>query len=343
MSGLTVPAVELAIDDRIRDRLDALMEVMSLDFRAMAVAVGLDPATSFRGKRIHFLDFGESDLTGFDFSGADLTGCDFSRAKIGGVNFAGACLDKARGVKEKRVPMVFISYARADLDAAQTVANRLKRRGISFFIDESFRVGQVFGAKISDELKKASHFLFIASPRSLQSKSVIAELNAAIRIRMMYDGELAFIAVLHGLTASQTSFDLQHWLIVDFDGLDAALDHIAADILRWPPPRPASVSTVGEEPSKYLDHLPVDVDPKLGFSAEEGYWCEQSTEGMLRSSPTRTFGISFHEDLLTAELRKKPDGSEYLLIRAATSDEVRSVMANDDWVEEGERGDDYNE
>ena len=119
-------------------------------------------------------------------------------------------------------------------------------------------------------------------------------------------------------------FGFQNWsLLAKYLNAGSALASTRA--------RPASVSAGGEVPSKYLDHLPVHVDLDLGFSNEEEYWCEQATEAMLRSAPIHSFGISFHEDLLTAELRVKPDSSEYLFIRAATSNEVHRLVDDDHW------------
>lgn len=83
-----LPVLELSKE--VADRLDALLAVETADFPAMAAAAGLDPKTSFRGKDLRGVDFGESDLSGFDFTDADLRGCNFLRARISQTIFANA-------------------------------------------------------------------------------------------------------------------------------------------------------------------------------------------------------------------------------------------------------------
>lgn len=96
-------AVDWMLDEHTQGRLEAVVDVQRLDFRAMTEAARLDPATSFRGKILSGLDFGASDLAGFDFTDADLSNCDFSRAATDGAVFTGAELKGARGLYSKAV------------------------------------------------------------------------------------------------------------------------------------------------------------------------------------------------------------------------------------------------
>ncbi|ATX64615.1 WD40 repeat domain-containing protein [Roseinatronobacter bogoriensis] len=82
-------AIEMCLPAAARRRIEDLTAEPSDDFVAMVRAAGLDPKTSFRGKKLK-VDFGASDLSGFDFSGADLSGSDLSRAKLAGATMIGA-------------------------------------------------------------------------------------------------------------------------------------------------------------------------------------------------------------------------------------------------------------
>lgn len=100
-------------------------------FRAMAQAVGLDPAKDFRGASLRELDMRDEDLTGFDFSDADLSGCDFRRSKIEGCNFTNADLTGVIGLDYSSVsvdePYVAQMKTERDNDSLQ------RKRG--FIID----------------------------------------------------------------------------------------------------------------------------------------------------------------------------------------------------------------
>lgn len=69
------PVVPLDVDDRTRERLDAMLGVTTLDFAAMVRAAGLDPKTAFRGRVLRDIDFGDSDLSEFDFTGTEFVNC----------------------------------------------------------------------------------------------------------------------------------------------------------------------------------------------------------------------------------------------------------------------------
>lgn len=231
MPVLKAPSVELAVDDRIKDRLGALMEVSTLDFRAMTFAAGLDPKTSFRGKRIHFLDFGESDLTGFDFSGADLTGCNFSHAKIDGAVFAAARLDKVRGIK-KRVPNVFISYSSVDCEIARFIADGLESRDVVYFmVDDYVSVIQVIENNLIEIIQEKAQMLFIASAKSLKDFYTNVKLNYTIDKFIRQNFKITI--VLADVSTKELPSYLHNMLTVNIFDLEFSLDRIAEVANQW--------------------------------------------------------------------------------------------------------------
>jgi uncharacterized protein YjbI with pentapeptide repeats len=90
---------DITLSAPLQQKVEAVLQQKTADFRAMTEAAGLDPAHSFRGKTLRNIDFGTSNLWGFDFTGADLSGSDFSQAKTQGACFVGATLDDALGYR----------------------------------------------------------------------------------------------------------------------------------------------------------------------------------------------------------------------------------------------------
>lgn len=231
MSVLKTHSVELAIDHRIKDRLGALMEVSTLDFRAMAVAAGLNPTTSFRGIRVHFLDFGESDLTGFDFSGADLTGCDFSRAKIDGAIFAGACLNELYGVK-MRAPEVFISYTPGDHIIARSIADGLNARGIQQLLSSNHVYG--FDKNSIPDIetsKRPIHFFVVTTQENFIISWIIKQLNRSVA--KTFGKGIIFAIFLIGNDLLKRFEGFPNLRILNLDNLDSNLDIIATELIDY--------------------------------------------------------------------------------------------------------------
>lgn len=227
MTDLTAPPLELAVDDRLKTRLAALLEVTTLDFPAMTRAAGLDPATSFRGTRIRGVDFGESDLTGFDFTGANLVDCDFSRARTEGAIFAGARLEGVSGLGRRL--MVLISRAFADNLVATAIVDGLQWRGVhgSITIDDEILNPAAF------TLHRPHIFLPIASQRSAASVWMNAEWRDSMSKAV--EGGLTIIPLLLDVTVEELPPPLQRFQALDLRDMDAALDHLAVEIFRERP------------------------------------------------------------------------------------------------------------
>lgn len=76
---------------------------------------------------------------------------------------------------------VFISYARADLDAANAVRQVLERNGISCWMDvEGIQTGEAFGEEIANAIETCKVVVFILSERSQQSRWTRKEVTTAI-------------------------------------------------------------------------------------------------------------------------------------------------------------------
>jgi hypothetical protein len=191
----------------------------------MAFAAGLDPKTSFRGIRIHFLDFGESDLTGFDFSGTDLTGCNFSRAKIDGAVFAGACLNKVRGMKKGKTE-VFISYSSTDYGAARLVADGLQSRNVLYFLSRfSFYTHTGMRNIINEEEEQINCLIFIISEKSLKYYYKIKNIENFIVKNNKKN--LMIFTVLVDITTYELPEFLRKVISIDLVDLEVSLDRIA--------------------------------------------------------------------------------------------------------------------
>lgn len=76
---------------------------------------------------------------------------------------------------------VFLSYSRADRDAAREFANRLADEGFSIWWDAALRAGETFDEVIEKALREAKSVIVLWSPRSVASRWVRAEATLADR------------------------------------------------------------------------------------------------------------------------------------------------------------------
>ena len=87
---------------------------------------------------------------------------------------------------------VFISYSRADADLARRLNDELQIRGkTTWFDQESIASGSDFQQEIDRGIESADNFLFILSPRSINSPYCAAEVEYAAQLHKR------FITVLH--------------------------------------------------------------------------------------------------------------------------------------------------
>lgn len=76
---------------------------------------------------------------------------------------------------------VFISHASADKPFVDRLASDLAQRGISLWYDKlDLRIGDSVPGKINEGLASSKYFIIVLSPRSVSSRWVQEELNAAL-------------------------------------------------------------------------------------------------------------------------------------------------------------------
>ncbi|TOG07990.1 hypothetical protein CGJ08_23885 [Vibrio parahaemolyticus] len=76
---------------------------------------------------------------------------------------------------------IFLSYPSPDVEMAQSVANKLKERGHSVFLDqESIHPGSHWHKDISRSLKEAEVFIALVTPNSDESYYFNVEVAGAI-------------------------------------------------------------------------------------------------------------------------------------------------------------------
>ncbi len=93
---------------------------------------------------------------------------------------------------------VFISYSRADADFARKLNDRLQELGkTTWFDQESIAVGEDFQKEIEKGIENCDNFVFIISPRSINSPYCADEVEYASKLNKR------FITILHDSVKSQ--------------------------------------------------------------------------------------------------------------------------------------------
>ena len=78
---------------------------------------------------------------------------------------------------------IFISYARKDRAAAETLRHDLERARSSVWLDDELTGGQAWWETILGQIRSCELFVFALSPDSLRSKACQAELRYAIALQ----------------------------------------------------------------------------------------------------------------------------------------------------------------
>jgi hypothetical protein len=148
---------------------------------------------------------------------------------------------------------VFVSYAQADKHIARQVAETLKNAGLRVWIDEwELAAGDSIAARIEEAVASSDILLVLLSPRSVESRWVQSELNAALS-RELRDRAITVVpaliedCVIPPLLADRQFLDLRtDWshalrrLVdqigsapdVDFSRLDStSFERLVADLL----------------------------------------------------------------------------------------------------------------
>jgi TIR domain/Restriction endonuclease len=84
-------------------------------------------------------------------------------------------------LETKRPAQVFLSYASEDKASARIIADALRHRGVSTWLDESEILwGENLVAKIESAARSSDHILLLLSPAAVKSDFVYAEMNLAL-------------------------------------------------------------------------------------------------------------------------------------------------------------------
>jgi hypothetical protein len=97
---------------------------------------------------------------------------------------------------QKREPVVFLSYARADLDVVQQVADRLAAAGIGVWSDTMLQPGQAWIQVIEEKLTTADFIAFFISPHSVGSAWVSKEMQIALHRQVSGEGGATILPIL---------------------------------------------------------------------------------------------------------------------------------------------------
>lgn len=112
--------------------------------------------------------------------------------------------------------LVFISYAREDIDAARRLAGDLKSRGVNtWFDEEQLLPGQRWKDEITKAVRSSDYFILLLSPHSVSKRGYIQhELRQALEIADERPGSVYVIPVRLQDDAAPPEGRLQelHWL-----------------------------------------------------------------------------------------------------------------------------------
>ena len=84
----------------------------------------------------------------------------------------------------KRKEIIFLSYAREDIEIAERIYNDLSKLGFNIWFDKkSLLAGQKWKIEIKKAIKNSSHFLALLSPRSVSKRGFVQkELKEALEL-----------------------------------------------------------------------------------------------------------------------------------------------------------------
>lgn len=80
----------------------------------------------------------------------------------------------------RRIPMVFISYAREDRTLVDRLTARLRRYRIKVWLDERLKGGESWRLEIATAIERVDALAFIVSPDSIESEEVEREVSFAL-------------------------------------------------------------------------------------------------------------------------------------------------------------------
>jgi len=97
---------------------------------------------------------------------------------------------------QKREPTVFLSYARADFEVVQQVADRLAAVGVRVWLDKMLQAGTNWTQEIERELSAADFVAFFISPHYVGSGWAKRELQIALHRQVSGEGGAVILPVI---------------------------------------------------------------------------------------------------------------------------------------------------
>src|SRR5712691_3600428 len=198
---------------------------------------------------------------------------------------------------ERRPQQLFLSYASADKDVAQKIADKLRHSGLRIWFSEyELQAGDSITERIQDAIAASDHLIVLLSPSSVRSNWVQRELNAALS-RELTSRAVTILPILiadcdiPSHLANRVYLDLRE----NFDqGLAQLVEQlgIAPDI---------DFSTLD---TRSFENLVVELLEQMGFSQVVREWQTAAGRVDIKASYTSTdpFGTA-KEEIWLAEIK----------------------------------------
>jgi hypothetical protein len=147
---------------------------------------------------------------------------------------------------------VFLSYSTTDRTAGDSIVADLRAAGLRVWYDKDYiTAGDRIREKINEGIKKSTSFLLLASRRSLDSRWVLNELDAAM-VREIKERRRVVIPILLGkITPSDLPVDLRGKNCLDLRG------GFAKSYRRCRPSLLRSLVVITKGPHKYRTVIPI--------------------------------------------------------------------------------------
>jgi Holliday junction resolvase-like predicted endonuclease len=188
---------------------------------------------------------------------------------------------KHRGTSDtSKRHQVFLSYAKADEEIAQRIADELRWRGISVWFDVyELKAGDSIAKAIEDAISASDYLIVLLSPNSVNSVWVQKELAAALS-RDLSARDITLLPVVIAdcdiplLLASYQLLDLRR----DFEaGVTRLVEQIGV----------APEIDFSELDGRSFENLVVDLLSRLGFTSIEREWASADMEVDIKASYAR--------------------------------------------------------
>ncbi|MGE0440850.1 MAG: toll/interleukin-1 receptor domain-containing protein [Gemmatimonadales bacterium] len=191
-------------------------------------------------------------------------------------------------------PVAFLSHTSEDRPIAARVAADLLANGVQVFYAEwEIRAGDSIVERVNAGLADCTHFIVLATPRSIAKPWVSAEMDAGFIRRIQ--GRSVFVPLRSELEVNQLPPLLQALYSPSLDSYDEAIPRLIADLygVSIAPPR-------GEPPHRVVSALPVEAGLSIGAGKVAALLTLQSENGRWHD-PVLKVGEILQETGLTEE------------------------------------------